>query len=55
LTVESPEAVKEAYRLFSDDGDSLGVTELFPLKENGAASFFFRDPGTNCWEITSQT
>jgi catechol 2,3-dioxygenase-like lactoylglutathione lyase family enzyme len=55
LTVESPEAVKEAYRLFSDDGDILGVTELFPLKENGLASFFFRDPGTNCWEITSQT
>ncbi|HEX2242223.1 MAG TPA: VOC family protein [Gammaproteobacteria bacterium] len=56
LTVESPEAVKAAYRLFSDDGDTLGVTELFPMNENGgSASFFFRDPGTNCWEITSQT
>jgi hypothetical protein len=29
---------------------------LFPMNENGSsASFFFRDPGTNCWEITSQT
>jgi len=54
LTVESNEAVKEAYRLLSEEGDSLGVTELFPINENGSSnSFFFRDPGTNCWEITS--
>lgn len=55
LTVESSEAVEEAYRLFSQDGETLGITELFPMNENGLSnSFFFRDPGTNCWEITSQ-
>jgi catechol 2,3-dioxygenase-like lactoylglutathione lyase family enzyme len=54
LTVESREAVRDAYRRFSDDGKALGVTELFALEENGAAaSFCLRDPGTNCWEIIS--
>jgi catechol 2,3-dioxygenase-like lactoylglutathione lyase family enzyme len=54
LTVESPEAVKEAYRQLSDLGPQIGVGELFPPGEqNGSLSFFFRDPGTNCWEITS--
>lgn len=54
LTVESRQAVKEAHRRFSDGGAALGVSELFALEENGsAASFCFRDPGTNCWEIAS--
>jgi catechol 2,3-dioxygenase-like lactoylglutathione lyase family enzyme len=53
LTVESNEAVKEAYRELSDSGKKLGVGELFPLEETESAlSFCFRDPGTNCWEIT---
>jgi catechol 2,3-dioxygenase-like lactoylglutathione lyase family enzyme len=55
LTVESNEAVKQAYRRFAEAGQALGVTELFPINENGSSvSFCFRDPGTNCWEITSQ-
>jgi catechol 2,3-dioxygenase-like lactoylglutathione lyase family enzyme len=55
LTVESNEAVKQAYRRFAAAGHALGITELFPLQQNGSsASFYFRDPGTNCWEITSQ-
>ncbi len=55
LTVESNEAVKQAYRRFADAGQALGVTELLALQENNSsASFYFRDPGTNCWEIASQ-
>ena len=55
LTVESNEAVRQAYRRFADGGEALGVTELLPLQENSSsASFYFRDPGTNCWEIASQ-
>jgi predicted lactoylglutathione lyase len=54
LTVASKEAVVDAYREFSQRGSELGVTELLPLQENnGFASFCFRDPGTNCWEIAS--
>ncbi len=54
LTVESMQAVKDAYQRFSENGKELGVSELFPLAENGAgASFCFRDPGTNCWEIAA--
>jgi catechol 2,3-dioxygenase-like lactoylglutathione lyase family enzyme len=54
LTVESKEAVKEAYREFSASGKERGVSELFPLQESDSSvSFCFRDPGTNCWEITS--
>jgi predicted lactoylglutathione lyase len=54
LTVDSKEAVKAAYDEFSRSGGSVGVTELLPLQEhNGSASFCFRDPGTNCWEIAS--
>jgi len=54
LTVASKEAVKDAYQRFSENGKELGVSELFPLEENGAgASFCFRDPGTNCWEIAA--
>jgi catechol 2,3-dioxygenase-like lactoylglutathione lyase family enzyme len=56
LTVKSNEGVKEAYRRFAEAGQALGVTELFPINEDGSSvSFCFRDPGTNCWEITSQT
>lgn len=54
LTVESKAAVTDAYGELSRRGKELGVLELFPLKEeNGYASFCFRDPGTNGWEITS--
>jgi catechol-2,3-dioxygenase len=54
LTVESRDAVKDAYRELSQSGKELGVRELFPLQEVGSAlSFCLRDPGTNCWEITS--
>jgi catechol 2,3-dioxygenase-like lactoylglutathione lyase family enzyme len=54
LTVESKAAVVDAYRDLSERGKDLGIAELFPLQENnGSASFFFRDPGTNCWEIAS--
>ena len=54
LTVESKGLVMSPYEEFSGSGQALGVTELFPLEErNGSASFYFRDPGTNCWEITS--
>jgi catechol 2,3-dioxygenase-like lactoylglutathione lyase family enzyme len=55
LVVESKDEVKETHRRFTESGKELGVTELFPLQEsNGSASFFFRDPATNCWEITSR-
>lgn len=54
LTVDSKEAVRQAHRWLGESGKDLGVTELFPLQEsNGTACFYFRDPGTNCWEITS--
>jgi catechol 2,3-dioxygenase-like lactoylglutathione lyase family enzyme len=54
LALESKDAVKDAYREFSERGKDLGITELFPLHENnGCASFYFRDPGTNCWEFAS--
>lgn len=54
LTVASKEAVEDAHQRFSEKGKEWGVNELFPLQRNGAgASFCFRDPGTNCWEITS--
>jgi catechol 2,3-dioxygenase-like lactoylglutathione lyase family enzyme len=52
LTMESRDAVKDAYREFSVSGGQRGVRELFPLQETEAgASFYFRDPGMNCWEI----
>jgi catechol 2,3-dioxygenase-like lactoylglutathione lyase family enzyme len=54
LTVASKPAVKEAYREFSASGETLGVSELFPLQESeSAAAFCFRDPGRNCWEISA--
>jgi hypothetical protein len=54
LTVESKEAAKAAFDEFSRSGESLGVMDLSPLQEhNDCASFCFRDPGTNCWEIAS--
>ena len=54
LTVGSKDQVREIYREFSRSGSELGVSELFPLNEGEpGSSFFFRDPGTNCWEITS--
>ena len=55
LTVASPDRVKEIYREFSRLGNQLGVTELLPLSEDDfGPSFCFRDPGTNCWEISSR-
>jgi len=54
LSVASKEVVEEAYQGFREKGKGWGVNELFPLQRNGAgASFCFRDPGTNCWEIAS--
>jgi catechol 2,3-dioxygenase-like lactoylglutathione lyase family enzyme len=54
LSVESKQAVEEAYRWFTQAGKELGIAELFQLEQNGgSASFCFRDPGTNCWEIAS--
>lgn len=54
LTVASNDAVKSARQELSRSAESLGIRELFPLQEqNGALSFCFRDPGTNCWEISS--
>jgi catechol-2,3-dioxygenase len=54
LTVNSRSAVKDAYSEFKGRGKELGVRELFPLQEGeSGASFCFRDPGTNCWEIIS--
>jgi catechol 2,3-dioxygenase-like lactoylglutathione lyase family enzyme len=54
LTVESQAAVKEAYRQFSERAKELGVSELLPLQGSQRfASFCFRDPGTNYWEIAS--
>ena len=54
LTVGSKAAVLDAYREFTDSGAMLGITELSPLNQTEAsASFYFRDPGTNCWEIAS--
>jgi catechol 2,3-dioxygenase-like lactoylglutathione lyase family enzyme len=54
LTVASSEAVKAAYREFSAEGKSIGVSELLELRDGeNSSSFCFRDPGTNCWEITS--
>jgi hypothetical protein len=56
LKLDSKDAVKDAYREFNERGKELGVAELFPLEESdGAASFCFRDPGTNCWEIASSS
>jgi len=54
LTVASTDAVKAAYRKFNESGKELGVSELFELKETDTfASFCFRDPGSNCWEIAA--
>ena len=54
LTVASKAAVQAAYQEFAAGGKELGIQELLPLQEtNGSASFFFRDPGMNCWEIAT--
>jgi catechol 2,3-dioxygenase-like lactoylglutathione lyase family enzyme len=54
LAMESRDEVREAHRRFTESGKELGITELFPLQESsGTASFYFRDPATNCWEIIS--
>jgi len=54
LTVASKDAVRAAYEKFTASGNELGIRELFPLQEHdSSASFCFRDPGTNCWEIAA--
>jgi catechol 2,3-dioxygenase-like lactoylglutathione lyase family enzyme len=54
LIVASKQAVEGAHRELDELGKHLPVSELSPLQEsNGSASFHFRDPGTNCWEIAS--
>lgn len=54
LTVHSKDRVREIYQEFHQSGERLGVGELFPLNDGEfGPSFFFRDPGTNCWEIAS--
>ncbi len=54
LTVESKATVLEAHWELTDSGQALGINELSPLNQtDGSASFYFRDPGTNCWEIAS--
>ena len=54
LTVESKTAVLDAYREFTDSGAALGISELSPLNQTEtSAAFYFRDPGTNCWEIAA--
>jgi len=54
LTVASMDALKAAYREFAESGKRLGVSELFELKQSDdAASFCFRDPGSNCWELAT--
>jgi catechol-2,3-dioxygenase len=54
LTVASKDEVRAAYRSFSESRNELGIRELLALDENDSSvSFFFRDPGTNWWEITS--
>ena len=41
-------------RWLSESGKDLGVNELWPIETKGSVSLFLlRDPGTNCWEITS--
>ena len=52
LTMDSRDAVHRAYQEFQKSGKEWGVRELFPLQETEiGASFYFRDPGTNCWEL----
>ena len=52
LTVASRDAVRQTYQEFHSHAEKLAVSELFPLQDAGEkTSFFFRDPGTNCWEI----
>ncbi|HEX2227539.1 MAG TPA: VOC family protein [Candidatus Binatia bacterium] len=52
LTMASRDAVHRAYREFQKSGKEWGVRELFPLQESETGvSFYFRDPGTNCWEL----
>ena len=54
LTVESNEAVRSAHEDLRRSAETLGIRELLPLQEqNGSAFFYFRDPGSNCWEISS--
>jgi catechol-2,3-dioxygenase len=54
LTVASKEEARAAYRSFSESAKELGISELCALDEkDSSVSFFFRDPGTNWWEITS--
>jgi catechol 2,3-dioxygenase-like lactoylglutathione lyase family enzyme len=52
LSMESREAVRAAHRELGENASPWGVRELFPLQEtSSSAAFFFRDPGSNCWEL----
>jgi catechol 2,3-dioxygenase-like lactoylglutathione lyase family enzyme len=51
ITLESKDAVDEAYRRFASSGQELGVTDLREPAGNG--SFLLADPDKNWWEIAS--
>jgi len=54
VTLESRDAVDEAYRALAVSGKDLGVNELRELTTVGpATSFLLSDPGGNWWEIAS--
>lgn len=54
LTLESRDAVAEAYRWLADSGRKLGITEFRKLETDGpVASFLLSDPDGNWWEISS--
>jgi catechol 2,3-dioxygenase-like lactoylglutathione lyase family enzyme len=54
ITLESREAVEEAYRRLAVSGKELGVTELrAPTSDGSAASFLLSDPDRNWWELVS--
>ena len=54
LTLESREAVQDAYQRFREAGKDVGVGEILPLQaDDESVTFCFRDPGTNCWELAS--
>ena len=54
ITLESKQAVDEAYRQFAGSAKELGMSELREPQSNGlAASFLLSDPDRNWWEITS--
>lgn len=54
VALESAGAVAEAHRWLTEEGRSLGVTELEEIREEeGIVSFLLSDPDRNWWEIAS--